>query len=190
MLSETRRLPHLLSHLIDSDGHTTARLDGFTLSSHFQPIYSVSHARVVGHEALLRASDSECRPMAPPDVFGACRNAVELALLDSLSRIVHMRNFVRQQPHAQWLFLNIHPAVFQRLAMRPDGGTRYLEEVSAALDLPGQGMVLEVLETVVPRAEVFARFARPWHAPRPTPTAGGRRGMGRTPRMRSRPRGP
>ncbi|CAN7202322.1 EAL domain-containing protein [Rhizobacter sp. LjRoot28] len=147
MLSETRRLPHLLTHLIDSDGHTTAQLDGSTLSSHFQPIYSLSHARVVGHEALLRASDSLGRPMAPPDVFAACRNAADLALLDSLSRVVHMRNFVRQQPHAQWLFLNIHPAVFQRLAMRPDGGAQYLREVSAALGLPGEGMVLEVLET-------------------------------------------
>lgn len=147
MLSETRRLPHLLSHLIDSNGHTTARLDGFTLSSHFQPIYSLSHARVVGHEALLRACDANGRPTAPPDVFAACRNAMELALLDSLSRVVHMRNFVRQQPQSQWLFLNIHPAVFQRLAMRPDGGTRYLSEVSAALGLPGEGMVLEVLET-------------------------------------------
>lgn len=147
MLSETRRLPHLLSHLTSSNGHTTAQLGAFTLSSHFQPIYSLSHARVVGHEALLRAHDSAGRPIAPPQVFESCRNVNELGLLDSLSRIVHMRNFAVQQPQSQWAFLNIHPAVFQQLSNRVDGGTQYLKEVSTALGLPGERMVLEVLET-------------------------------------------
>ena len=149
MLTETRRLTRLLSHLDQVDGRTVARVEPFTLGSHFQPIYSLSHGRVVGHEALLRAHDADGRPVPPPEVFAGCRTADALALHDSLSRLVHLRNFVSQGPQAQWVFLNIHPEVFQRLALQPDGGDEYLRRVSDLFGVPGEHMVLEVLETSV-----------------------------------------
>ena len=149
MLSETRRLSHLLTHLDGTGGRTVGRLDDLTLSSHFQPIYSLSHARVVGHEALLRAHDGRGRPVPPPEVFESCRTPADLAVCDSLSRLVHMRNFVAQGPTSQWVFLNIHPEVFQRLAAQRDGGDQYLRDVSDLFGVPGERMVLEVLETHV-----------------------------------------
>jgi len=149
MLSETRRLSHLLSHLEGSGGQTVGRLGDLTLSSHFQPIYSLSHARVIGHEALLRARDGTGRPVPPPEVFQSCRTATRLAACDTLSRFVHLRNFVAQEPLSQWVFLNIHPAVFQRLAGQSDGGAQHLRDVSELFGVPGERMVLEVLEAEV-----------------------------------------
>ena len=149
MLSETRRLSHLLTHLDGSGDRTVGRLGVLTLSSHFQPIYSLSHARVVGHEALLRAHDAAGQPVSPLEVFRSCRTSAQLATCDSLSRLVHMRNFMAQAPQSQWVFLNIHPEVFQRLASQRDGGDQYLRKVSDLFGVPGERMVLEVLETDV-----------------------------------------
>jgi len=51
----------------------TSVYQGFRLASHFQPIYSLTHHRVVGHEALLRATDAATgAPVAPLDLFDSC----------------------------------------------------------------------------------------------------------------------
>lgn len=42
--------------------YATADYHHFTLSSHFQPIFSISHRRPVGYEGLIRAVDAEQRP--------------------------------------------------------------------------------------------------------------------------------
>jgi hypothetical protein len=39
---------------------------GFRLVSHFQPIFSLTHHRVVGHEALLRATALTSGAATPP----------------------------------------------------------------------------------------------------------------------------
>ena len=38
--------------------------DGLTLSSVFQPVFSLSHMRAVGYEGLLRAHDMLDRPVS------------------------------------------------------------------------------------------------------------------------------
>ena len=102
MLTKTSRFANLLSNLEQKEGRTIGRLgDSISLSSHFQPIYSLSHARVVGHEALLPASHADGRFISPPDVFKACRDLSELSWCDSLSRVVHLSNYVADLPAAQ-----------------------------------------------------------------------------------------
>lgn len=149
-----QRLSRLLADLRDEDGRTTAAFGGLRLDSHFQPIYSLSHARVVGHEALLRAADGDGRPVPPPQVFDACRDEQDLARCDSLSRLVHLANYRRCGDEDQWLFLNVHPATFQRLALS-DGGD-YLRAVSRRFGMPGHRLVLEVLETASADGPAFA----------------------------------
>lgn len=141
----TQRLSQLLALLREDAARTTAAFGGLHLGSHFQPIYSLSHARVVGHEALLRAADGEGRPVPPPLVFAACSDEQELARCDSLSRLVHLANFSSRPTGDQWLFLNVHPHTFERLA-RVDGAA-YLQAVSRRFGMPGHRLVLEVLET-------------------------------------------
>jgi hypothetical protein len=38
------------------------RYRGLSLSSHFQPIFSIAHGRAVGYEGLIRAPRGECSP--------------------------------------------------------------------------------------------------------------------------------
>jgi EAL domain-containing protein (putative c-di-GMP-specific phosphodiesterase class I) len=147
---ENRRLQHLLGHVSTQDGHTHGTFGDFRMSSHFQPLYSLSHARVVGHEALLRARTRSDQPVPPPEVFNACRTPKELADCDSLSRLVHLSNFAASAPTSQWLFLNIHPDVFQMLMQRRDGGGSYISDVLQHFGLSGETLVLEVLESAVP----------------------------------------
>lgn len=149
-----QRLARLLADLRHENGRTTAALGGLRLSSHFQPIYSLSHARVVGHEALLRAADGDGRPVPPPQVFDACRDERELAHCDSLSRLVHLANYSSRAGDGQWLFLNMHPQSLPRLAL-PDAPA-YLDAVSRRFGLPGHRMVLEVLETAASDGPAFA----------------------------------
>jgi EAL domain-containing protein (putative c-di-GMP-specific phosphodiesterase class I) len=47
---------------VDGSGNVTGQHAGFRIGSHFQPIFSLSHGRVVGHEALLRATDAQGEP--------------------------------------------------------------------------------------------------------------------------------
>ena len=93
------------------DGVTTAGFGPYTLSSHYQPIYSLSHGRVVGHEALMRATDTMGRAISPLDVFASCRDSVELATCDRLSRLAHVHNMDQDRMRDHWLFLNIHSSV-------------------------------------------------------------------------------
>lgn len=147
MLAKARRLAQLQAQLNVSNGRTTGNMAGLTLSSHFQPIYSLSHSRVVGQEALLRAHDAGGQSVPPPQVFAKCKTPEELGWCDSLSRVMHMANFAAVMPPAQWLFLNVHPDTSQLLFRKE--GQEYVREVLSHVGLTADRIVLEVLESAV-----------------------------------------
>jgi EAL domain-containing protein (putative c-di-GMP-specific phosphodiesterase class I) len=150
------RIDRLLEYLEEDGGVITGRLDQLRLSSHYQPIYSLSHARVVGHEALLRARDHEDRFVSPLDVFNGCKTPMDLAVCDSLSRLVHMANFTASRPKSQWLFLNVHPDVFQLLCKRGnESGDAYMRTVFDHFGIQGESLVLEVLESTLSDLPAF-----------------------------------
>lgn len=138
---------------VDDSGIVTGQHAGFRLGSHFQPIFSLSHGRVVGHEALLRATDAEGVAVAPARFFGVPpdvndrRGFDELLWRDRLARTLHAANYMRTPPQSQWLFLNLHPQVFLRMPQfNPDGFERRLLE---HFRLRGSQVVIEVLEDAV-----------------------------------------
>ena len=60
-LPDTLAVPELdlLAPMLNQEGDLwTADFRGLTLRTALQPIYSISHKRVVGYEALIRASNS------------------------------------------------------------------------------------------------------------------------------------
>ncbi|CAN5432951.1 EAL domain-containing protein [soil metagenome] len=130
--------------LTEVDGECVARYGNVTLRTHFQPIYSLSHRRVVGHEALLRARDPSGLPISPPALFDRCRTIEELRRLDWLGSLTHCANFGRAQRPDEWLFLNVHPGTFagsfngKRFDLRTLFGD--------AIGLKPQQIVIEVLE--------------------------------------------
>src|ERR1700754_5284106 len=122
-----------------------------TLTSVFQPIFSLSHMRAVGYEGLLRAHDALDRPVSPLDVFGEAARLGDVLQVDRLAQTLHLENFKVLGAEREWLFLNVHPGAL------PDP---YLAAALLAtlkrLDLPPRRIVLEVLEH---RAEDLERLA-------------------------------
>lgn len=117
--------------------------DALRLASAFQPILSLSHGRVVGWEALLRAERlADRQPLPPAALFASLRTPGQRAALDLRGLQAHLRHFA-QTPAAvpgQWLFVNLDPASLQR-------GVAPILQAIAASGLPPERLVIEVLES-------------------------------------------
>jgi len=109
----TRDLPEFdtLGHLLSQQGNQvwTASFHGLTLMTALQPIFSISHKRIVGYEALIRAFDTDDAPVLPGQLFGLPSSEPENVLLDRLCRYLHVRNFSTLPDRVNWLFLNVSP---------------------------------------------------------------------------------
>lgn len=144
VLTRTNDLQALLSSLKQQEQVTTAHEGGYILKSAFQPIYSLSHCRTVGHEALLRASHPDGRTVPPPEYFATATSTEDRIRIDNLTGLLHVANFAAHRPPRQWLFLNTLPESMLRLSS--ESTPRYLAQALARFDLPASSVVLEVLE--------------------------------------------
>ncbi|MFX1684882.1 EAL domain-containing protein [Paraburkholderia sp. A1RO-5L] len=117
-----------------------------TLTSVFQPVFSLSHMRAIGYEGFLRAHDALDRPVSPLDVFGAAARVGEALQVDRLAQALHLENFALLGAEREWLFLNVHPDTLTD----PYHAAALLANLRR-LDLPPRRIVLEVLD--VPDAQ-------------------------------------
>ena len=132
-----------IRNLLHPEGkQTLGTFAGWTLRSHFQPIFSVAHGRAVGFEGLIRPADAGGSPVAPLEVFG--RDRAHLFTLDRLAAAVHVRNFDALRSDG-WLFLNMHTEVF----LAGVRGGDFLTELLAANGFSPQRVVIEILEQSV-----------------------------------------
>ncbi|GAB3247575.1 sensor domain-containing phosphodiesterase [Chitinimonas naiadis] len=151
------QLDALLGLLESHGSQHVAHHASFVLHSHFQPIYSFAHKRVVGHEGLMRAWSPVGKALSPYTVFASARSEAELVTLDRLSRLLHTRNFLDllktsgEQPH--WLFLNAEPNAFSHAGQYG----RFFPEMLALLGMPAERVVVEVLETAIENNRALAR---------------------------------
>lgn len=134
--------------LEQEDGRWWGMYGPWRITSHFQPIFSLTHRRAVGHEALLRAWGPG-GPVSPAQVLSSGTTPRELVLLDRLCRAVHVHNFARTPCADQWLFLNVHPAVFAAGGMGENRWMSLSRETLGRFGIaPGQ-VVLEVTEDAI-----------------------------------------
>lgn len=118
------------------------------LSSHFQPIYSLSHRRAVGYEGLMRARrKNDDSPVSPLELLAGCRDFEAALILDRLSRLMHLANFARRISGPEWLFLNMHPEAFLRAGR--SGCVPVFRRMLEHAGLRPQQIVVEVLENAV-----------------------------------------
>jgi EAL domain-containing protein (putative c-di-GMP-specific phosphodiesterase class I) len=108
----------------------------------FQPVLSITHQRIVGYEALLRAFDPVGLPVTPDVLFSGTRSASEARELDRICRCLHVANFMEQNVPVGWLFLNTRPQVFETGWPQ----RAFIDELSAHFGLPQERIVIEVLE--------------------------------------------
>lgn len=134
-----------------------ARADGMTLASHFQPIYSLSHRRTVGHEALLRITDRNSIAVPPLPFLRRTNNFVEVLRMDRLARRLHLSNFVRAGDPRGWININIHPDIF--IHGPKLGNDRFTGRLLEELKLPGYRLVFDVAEHAITDDEQLATSA-------------------------------
>lgn len=113
----------------------------YTVTSAFQPIYSLSHRNPVGYEALCRPSNSGGTPVSPLVLFGQVKDESDNVLLDRLCRAVHVQNFARFADKS-WLFLNVNPLV---TVLGKNYGSFFKEMLEHHQISPHQ-VVVEILE--------------------------------------------
>ncbi len=139
------RFHALLARLTEEAGRHSAKHAEFTLHSHFQPIFSLAHRRVVGHEGLLRATAESGKAVSPYTVFASARSESEIVLLDRLARLLHVSNFINHPVEHQWLFLNAEPNAFIHAGKYGP----FFAELFDHYQLPPHQIVIEVLETAI-----------------------------------------
>ena len=139
---EELTLSGLLPHLVREESGWTATWRALTLHSVFQPVLSITHQRIVGYEALLRAFDPVGLPVTPDVLFSGTRSAGEARELDRIARCLHVANFMEQNVEVGWLFLNTRPQVFETGWPQ----RAFIDELSAHFGLPQERIVIEVLE--------------------------------------------
>jgi len=128
--------------VVRAEGGGRYRFDGMTLSTHFQPVFSVRHGAPYGHEALLRAESKEGLPLRARPLFQSLDRAARTRL-DWICRALHLRNFAVVDPGNRKLFLNVHPLA---LVDDLDDGRGFVELVRF-YGLTPERVVLEILET-------------------------------------------
>lgn len=139
----------------DSLGDATQH-DGYTLRSVYQPIFSFSHRRLIGHEGLLRATDPRGRAIAPQAMFDRCSRVDALRRLDRACCLLHATGFAKNSDPAQWLFLNVDASAF-------DGGDSLasiapIRATVAEAGLRPNQVVIELLEAALPDGPEFEKW--------------------------------
>jgi EAL domain-containing protein (putative c-di-GMP-specific phosphodiesterase class I) len=119
-----------------------ARFGDLTLCSAFQPIFSLSHRRLIGYEALLRAQDPAGNDVPPMSLLGRTSPNGHWSNLERGVQLLHASNFTRIADVRDRLFLNTRPNGF--IVSRE---YRHLVEATLGrLHLSPDRIVLEVLE--------------------------------------------
>lgn len=123
----------------------TAEFKGLRLSSAFQPVFSITHRRPVGHEALLRTHTAQGEPVSALDVFASADTEAEITYLDRLCRALHLHNHGTMKAGNTWLFLNINPEV----VVHGKNHGAFFAELLRRHAYPAHRLVVEILEDAI-----------------------------------------
>ncbi len=140
----------MLSPMLHRNGDVwTADFRGLILSTALQPIYSISHKRTVGYEALIRALDPDSASVLPIHLFELPTSDAEALLLDRLCRYLHIQNCSGLEDQLNWLFLNVSP----RVVTSGSQTDSFFGELLAKTKLPPHRIVIEIVEQPTDDAE-------------------------------------
>jgi EAL domain-containing protein (putative c-di-GMP-specific phosphodiesterase class I) len=135
-------LAGILPHLTRDAAGWRIVYQGVTLRSAFQPVVSITHKRIVGYEALLRATDPNGQALAPDALFARAKATGPALALERLTRCVHFANFAEQNIETGWLFVNAMP---QLLRVGPDHRA-FTDELCDYFGIAHHRVVIEMIE--------------------------------------------
>ncbi len=130
---------------IASPDGVIGRFQNLLLHSHFQPVISLVHHRVVGYEGLVRPRDDAGQPIPPNALFDRLASDDDTVFLDRLARNIHVSNFMRAGLDQPWLFLNVNA----RVAMNGKQYGNYFEDMLARHGLAPHRVVIELIENEI-----------------------------------------
>ncbi len=135
----------------EADGRFSASYRSYQCSSAFQPIVSLTHARVVGHEGLIRAKDAQGQAVPPPLLLEEAIRNDDILHLDRLCRTLHVAN--AHSARDGWLFLNIHPESFSRAQQA--NRTAFMSSLLENNGMQAKMVVVEILEELIEDEDNF-----------------------------------
>ena len=130
------------------DDRFVAYFEGFRLESTFQPIFSHAHHRAIGHEALLRITDSEGAPIGPLQFLCKQWAPTDAVALNALIARMHVANFRRSEPVDRWLFLNVDPVDTIRTLQAVEALGQALRDHG----ISPESVVIEIVEQDIPNS--------------------------------------
>ncbi|UZE95270.1 EAL domain-containing protein [Alkalimarinus alittae] len=134
-------------------GEWSASFMGLNLRTAFQPIFSLSHKRIVGYEALVRPFDSNGEPMSPGLLFQQPRNEQDNIQLDRACRFLHMKNFKGLPDDLNWLFINVSP---ETIALNQHHDS-FFGQLLEHFNFPPHRVVIEIVEQPTSNSESLAQ---------------------------------
>jgi len=115
---------------------------GIRLHTAFQPIISVVHSKVVGHEALIRGRDESGAALSPAELFPQLVATLSAREVNETCTHLHLRSFAEHDAEG-WLFLNVSPdAMPDRQGVVEEFG-QWLKDTG----LDAHQIVVEIIET-------------------------------------------
>ncbi len=107
--STTQAEQHSENVTLNEQGSWVASFLNYELSSVFQPIFN-KDLKPIGAEALLRITTADNQSIAPNTFFSKyLKTDEDTALVENLSRYIHIRNFTLSEYAHLKLFLNVLP---------------------------------------------------------------------------------
>ncbi len=137
----TFSLAHAAEEIVRASPGTSIDWHGMSLSTHFQPIFSVRRQQCHGFEALARAVDDD-GPVAWDELHDRTAQCARV-LLDWTCRAMHLRNYAMVDPGEVTLFINVHPEA----AVRDAGHAKDFASIIRYYGLVPKRVCVEILES-------------------------------------------
>ena len=145
------------ARIVDAEVDIHAVLRARSMRSHYQPIISIRGKKVIGLEALVRATNpTSGRPIAPTYLFDAASRHKQSLLLDRLCRESALAGFatIAGIDPDLLLFVNVDGSSLSRSTSESTALIRMTEEH----DLPPERVVIEIIESKIDDVTALQRF--------------------------------
>jgi len=154
---EERESSNEHARMVDAEFDIHAVLQARSMLSHFQPIISIREKKVVGLEALVRATNpGSGKPISANYLFDAAARHKQSLHLDRLCRESAISGFAKLA-HLDpdlILFVNVDVSSLSRSAAESDALIRLTEEYG----IPSERVVIEIIESKIDDAGALQHF--------------------------------
>jgi EAL domain-containing protein (putative c-di-GMP-specific phosphodiesterase class I) len=145
------------ARIVDAEFDIHAVLQARSMLSHFQPIISIREKRVIGLEALVRATNPVSgKPISPNYLFDAASRHKQSLHLDRLCREAAISGFATLAGFDPdlILFINVDVSSLSRSAAESNALIRLTEEYG----IPSERVAIEIIESKISDASALQRF--------------------------------